>query len=319
MATGIVSIAAHDAGRAGIANALGVLAAAVFAGLAVLLAGRLRCRLADPHDPTVVFGLYTFVAACGVLDARLGHRLLGLVVGLGVAQAVAWLALLPVVWTALRSTSLGWLRRRARGSWLLAAVGAQSLAITAVELSWAGATRPLLGAALVWWVLGLMMYLATATLIVWRALSTPVAPEEVSPDSWVLMGALAISALAGAELALAAGRAGVFPWLPAVMSPAAGAVWVLASAWIPLLVAGECWRLHRLGRAAVRYTRHRWAMVFPLGMYAAASYTLAQSLPGQHQLVTVSHMFFWVALLAWCAAASGLSHRGCQLCSSRRG
>lgn len=308
MATGIVSIVAHGEGRPGIANVLGVIAATVFAGLVVLVADRLRRRqlLNDPHDPTEVFGLYTFVAACGVLDARLGHRPLSLVIGIGLVQVVAWFALLPVVWNTLRGTSIAWLRGQARGSWLLATVGTQSLAITAVALSSVGTTRLFLGVAVGCWVAGLAAYLVTAVLVVWRVVRTQACPEEVTPDSWVLMGALAISALAGGKLAVAAGSPGAFAWLHAVMSPATVALWLLASAWIPLLIAVELWRLRRLGAAAARYTRTRWAMIFPLGMYASASYTVAQGIDWPYRLMVLSHVFFWVALLGWCAAAYGL-------------
>jgi len=41
-----------------------------------------------------------------------------------------------------------------------------------------------------------------------------------------------------------------------------------------------------------------WALVFPLGMYSAASYTMAAEI-GQHSLITVSLVFFWDALAAW--------------------
>ncbi|MGH3321537.1 MAG: tellurite resistance/C4-dicarboxylate transporter family protein [Streptosporangiaceae bacterium] len=312
MATGIVSIAAHDDGHPVLSDVFGVIAAAIFVGLVVLVADRLRRRelMEDPRDLTEVFGLYTFVAGCGVLDARLGHRPGGLVAGIGVVQLLTWLSLVPTVWGALRRTPVARLRGQARGSWLLATVGTQSLAITAVDVSSAGATRPLLGAAIIWWVLGVAAYLATAALIVWRLLSAHVSPEEVTPDSWILMGALAISTLAGGKLVLAAGRPGAFPWLGAVMPEATLAVWALGSAWIPLLAAGEWWRLRRMGRAAVRYTRARWAMVFPLGMYASANYTVAKGIQGEEELAIVSHVFFWVALLAWCAAAYGLGRLG---------
>ena len=41
-----------------------------------------------------------------------------------------------------------------------------------------------------------------------------------------------------------------------------------------------------------------WAFVFPLGMYSAATYTMATEI-GQRSLLTVSLVFFWDALAAW--------------------
>ena len=41
-----------------------------------------------------------------------------------------------------------------------------------------------------------------------------------------------------------------------------------------------------------------WAFVFPLGMYSAASYTMAAEI-GQRSLIAVSLVFFWDALAAW--------------------
>jgi tellurite resistance protein TehA-like permease len=46
-------------------------------------------------------------------------------------------------------------------------------------------------------------------------------------------------------------------------------------------------------------------MVFPLGMYSAATYAMAVEM-GWSGLHTVSLVFFWVACLAWLIVATGL-------------
>ena len=64
--------------------------------------------------------------------------------------------------------------------------------------------------------------------------------------------------------------------------------WVVASLWIPLLAV-----------ASVRLRGGNWwAAVFPLGMYSSASYASAVE-TGWRSLITVSLVFFWIALAAW--------------------
>jgi hypothetical protein len=52
--------------------------------------------------------------------------------------------------------------------------------------------------------------------------------------------------------------------------------WVVATAWIPLLVGAE-W--HRCGHRRLRYEHTRWCTVFPLGMYVVACRTVAATTP----------------------------------------
>lgn len=315
MATGIVSIAAFDNGYTAISYVLAAAAVAVFVALVVLIGIRLRRHLqflaGDLREPSQVFGLFTFVAACDVLDARFGlsFREIGLLVGLGGAALAAWLILVPLTWSALRVTPRRELRRRARGSWLLAAVGTHSLAIIAGELSSLVALPALPVLAFAWWVVGVVIYLGICALITARAIRDPIQPEDVTPDSWVLMGAVAIAALAGATLVSAARPVASLHWLEGMMVPATLAVWALATAWIPALIAGEVWRLRRV-RGPLRYERGRWATVFPLGMYAAGSYALAQMLSHGRALEVLSAVFFWAAFIAWCAASYGLARGG---------
>lgn len=314
MATGIVSVAAFNDGYPLISYTLIGIAVVVFVALVVLVALRLshhRQVLAGSlHDPSQVFGFYTFVAACDVLDARLDRSPFSLVLGLGCAALLAWVLLVPVLWRAMRAQPVCALRGQARGSWLLAVVGTQSLVITAVELAMRAApARPLLGVALAWWVLGVAGYIAITALIVWRMLAEPLRPADVTPDSWVLMGALAISTLAAGKLLTATRDLGVFPWLHGTLAPAALVIWAVGSAWIPLLLIAEGWRARRLPDAWA-YHRTRWATVFPLGMYASANYALAAALPGFPALDTVSRVFFWAALVAWALTAYGLVRLG---------
>lgn len=314
MATGILSVAAAAGGYRYLSYTLTALATAVFTALVALVAWRVTSRaqpsLGNLRDPTHVSGLYTFVAACDVLDASFYRGALALAVALGMAALAGWLVLAPTMWRAVRSRSLPELRRQARGRWLLAAVGTHSLAVTAAHLATVTAgtvVRVLLLAALTWWVLGVLVYLSVTMVILWGALANPLSPRDVTPDSWILMGGLAIAAFAGGEL-LAAGVSPASPWLAGSMVPTTLAVWIAGSVWIPALVAAEAWA--GWGRRLPGYQRPRWATVFPLGMYAAATYSLASGLGGRPALETVAHAAFGVALAVWCLTTVGLLRQG---------
>ena len=68
--------------------------------------------------------------------------------------------------------------------------------------------------------------------------------------------------------------------------------WIVASLWIPVLVAS----ILRLRDG------NWWAMVFPLGMYSSATFATAVE-TGWHRLTTISLAFFWIALAAWLVVA----------------
>ncbi len=320
MATGIVSVAARDNGHPTMSVVLAVLAGVQLGVLAVLAAARLattgRAFAAGPDALTRTFGLFTFVAACDVVDARLGGGVPVVAGALWLVALVGWLLIVSQLWAALRSVPRRVLRDTARGSWLLAAVATHSLALTAAQLARGGvATALLLGVALAGWVLGLLAYVVITVAVVRRLLAARFVPEVLTPDTWVLMGALAIGTVSGATLFLAARESGAFGWLPALMGPVLFAVWVVGSAWIPLLVAGEAWRARRV---RLRYERTRWSTVFPLGMYSSACSILAvvlataagadAALPAA--LRGLSHVVYWVAVAAGCGTAFGLARLG---------
>lgn len=73
--------------------------------------------------------------------------------------------------------------------------------------------------------------------------------------------------------------------------------WVSATLWIPPLIY---FGLRRISRrpGTLQFAGVWWAMVFPLGMYSAATATTAAEL-GRPALYTGSLVFFLVALTAW--------------------
>lgn len=63
-------------------------------------------------------------------------------------------------------------------------------------------------------------------------------------------------------------------------------------AWLPVLMLGE------LARPRLGSSLRRWATVFPLGMYAAMSFTLAPVL-GANGLTYFARIWIWIALACW--------------------
>jgi tellurite resistance protein TehA-like permease len=136
--------------------------------------------------------MFTFVAACAVLGARWDDQpaVVWLLGGLALA---AWLVLAPLAAVDVGSRSGTDLREHARGAWLLPSVATAGLAITAADLAVHVHASSLMVIGAVAWFLGIVLYLAVSWLIGWQALAAPLVPEKVTPDSWILMGALAIT------------------------------------------------------------------------------------------------------------------------------
>lgn len=308
MATGIVSVAADDRHYQRIGDALAALAALAFvlltAGLVLRVIARPRSAIGEIGDPDVALRMFTAVAACSVLGVRFNHHPV-LVWLLGAASLAAWLLLVPLACRDVASRPRAELRDHAHGAWLLASVGTAGLGITAADLAVYERSRELLVVAVAFWLLGLAAYLAVTWLVAWRAAAGPFVPDQVTPDSWILMGALAIATVTGDHVLLASRTIGTsgLGWV----RPATFVLWALASLWIPVLLYAEMWRVDsRAG--SLHFAGVWWSAVFPLGMYAAAT---AETASVQHRppLVTISLVLFWVAFTVWLLVAVGLAHR----------
>jgi tellurite resistance protein TehA-like permease len=273
MATGIVSIAAADHGYHWVSDGLIVVAAAALPVLMVLIAR--RWREYDFGDPDVVLGLFTYVAACAVVGARLAEHRIVLWVLAGMALQ-GWLSLVPLVIRAMRRCR-GSLRDRAHGGWELAAVATSGLAIVSAGLD-------IVFWATVFWVLGIGVYLVMTALILARVRRDRSAPQLSQPDMWILMGGIAIATLAGDHL-----HAILLPGpIADVVRGVTIVTWAVASAWIPLLAIVAVRRRVGLG----------WPAVFPLGMYSSATYAMSVE-TGWRWLTVASEAFWWIAVAAW--------------------
>ncbi len=200
MATGILSVAANDHHYVRISQAMGVLASLVLVVLVVLVVVRRHLAMWDLKDPDVTLRLFTFVAACAVLDSRLdSHRVLVRV--LGVVALTSWLVLIVLSARNMSAHSWSALRDRARGVWELASVGSSGLAIVATKVARHTADHWWLGLAVPVWIAALCIYGLMTWLMLWRTVAERQNParegEGFEPDTWILMGGLAIATLAG--------------------------------------------------------------------------------------------------------------------------
>jgi hypothetical protein len=134
MATGIRSIGARDHHYPAISDTLGVLATVTLLVLSALVLVSRALASWDLRDPDVTLRLFTFVAACAVLDSRLASHRIVLQV-LGVVALTAWLVLIALTVRNMGARPWAALRDRAQGAWELASVGTSGLAIVAATVA----------------------------------------------------------------------------------------------------------------------------------------------------------------------------------------
>ncbi|MEV5989620.1 tellurite resistance/C4-dicarboxylate transporter family protein [Streptomyces sp. NPDC052051] len=287
MATGIVSVGLHLAGFETLSRILLALTCAAWLGLAADAVRRLLREhdrwLAETRSPAA----FTSVAATTVLGTRIS--LLG-----GQWLAEALLALAIALWLRLTLPVVRNWGRRMPGSVFLGCVATEGIAVLGAVLATALKVAWLAHLALVFFWLGLALYVIAFRRFDRRQVRTGVG------DHWVLCGALAISVVAGSKLIAAEDRD---PYLwnrddSGVLRTVTISLLILASLCYCVLVAAE------LRWPRTRYDVRRWATVFPLGMTAVAALSLALAL-GVPWLRGLGTVLLWIALAAWCAVLVG--------------
>lgn len=313
MATGIVSIAAWLLGLRAFAVALLPVNIACAVVLAALTGARLvqypRRMAADLRHHGRAVGFFTTVAAASVLGSQI-IVLTGMwhvAVALWSVAIVLWAGLTYAIFTALTIKPVKpTLAEGINGGWLVSVVAPQSIAVLGAQLAPGFGPRApdVLFFCLCLWLGAGMLYIWIISLIFYRYTFFTLEPSDLAPPYWINMGAVAISTLAGAMLVMAAPDSPVVRELLPFIKGLTVMFWSTATWWIPMLLILGAWR-HLYRRFPLRYDPLYWGAVFPLGMYTACTYRLAQALDAPF-LFAVPRVFIYVALAAWAAAAIGL-------------
>jgi tellurite resistance protein TehA-like permease len=311
MATGIISNALHFENAHGFSNALFVVNVLVYPWLVaatILRALRVpRAVWADLINPRLVFSFFTMVAATDVLGNSLMLRgLAGLALVMWLLAFALWFVLIYLSFGVLTFLNTAHGANVVHGGWLIAIVGTQSLVVLGTQIApTLGTSAPLTFVLLhMLWGVGLALYGIFITLFAHRIFFFDIAPDDITPLLWVVMGAAAISTNAGSTLILTDSGVPFLLTMRGFIDGVTLIMWAWATWWIPLLLLFGIWK-HVICRVPVRYTPMFWSLVFPLGMYALASLRLSLA-ADVSELRLMSATMVWVALAAWAVTATGL-------------
>ena len=194
------------------------------------------------------------------------------------------------------------------GGWLLLVVATESLAVLGAKLVPTGPWPSEIGVFVVAgaFLLGSLLYFVLIALLFYRLTFVRLNEEEVGAAYWISVGASAITVLAGASLADALAQTHALADLLPFVKGWSVLFWVVSTWWLPLVAGLRLWN-HLHTRPAFAYSPSYWSMVFPLGMYTAATEQLAKILP-LPALGVIPTYFIYLALLAWLLTFGGMLH-----------
>ena len=313
MATGTVSIASERAGLRTVTVVLLWMNVGQYILLWILTAWRLlryrRALLDDLADHQSGPGFFSAVAATSVVAAQL--ILIGayhLALGLWIFGMFLWTVLTYSIFTTLTiKEAKPTIDRGITGTWLLAVVATQSIALLSALLAQHFGQPARLHVnfiALSMWLWGGMMYLWIISLIFYRYTFFKFSPADFAAPYWINMGAMAISTLAGSILVENAAGASFLAMLSPFIKGFTIFFWATGTWWIPMLVILAGWR-HFYRRFPFRYDPSYWGTVFPLAMYATCTFEMARAISLDF-LLPIAGAFAYAALLTWAVTFVGL-------------
>ena len=312
MATGILAVACQLLAIPTLPRALFAVNVVAYALLWALTIARIvrypRAILADVSSHQRGPGFFTTVAATSVVGVQL-------VVHFGMtapARALWWLAF--ALWLVLTYAIFAAITTKVdkpnladgiNGGWLTAVVATQSLVVLgSLAAPRVGSPELVVFGLLTLWLAGGMLYIWMISLIFYRYTFFRFLPSDLMPPYWINMGAMAISALAGALLVRIAGTSPLLTTLLPFVKGFTLLYWATATWWIPMLLVLGVWR-YFLRKVPLTYDPLYWGVVFPLAMYTTATFRLSQALDAPY-LMPISRIMIGAALTAWLMTFLGL-------------
>ena len=320
MATGIIAIGAAQQDLRWLAQPLYALAAVAYLVLAVLLVWRLaaapKLLAADITSHAKGFAYLTTVAATNVLGSASAiiHGWWTLAWGLWWFSLALWALFVyaTLIAVVLKSPKPG-IDKGINGTWFLLTVSTESVVVLGALLLGRQPSDLLAFALIAAFTLGLVLYLIVMTMVFLRWTFTDLEPTEADPPAWIAAGAVAITVLAGSNLLAASSASPRIERLAPFIEGIVMLAWATATFWFPLMIAIGIWR-HILNHIPLRYHPSYWALVFPLGMYGAATFRMRAAI-GLEALEWLPKVTLAVALAAWTAAFVGLLAEGAKAIS----
>lgn len=320
MATGIIAIAAHIYEYSIIAKAFFTFNLLSYGILWCFLLLRIVLYFDDFRDDLTDHnrgpGFFTVIAASNVIGCQLilQYDLYFPALLLWIGSLVLWFLITYLFFAAItiKRANPG-IQKGLNGSWLIAVVATQSVALSGALLYGNSITDFndfFLFILISFFLVGCMLYLVIITLIIYRFAFFPLKPQDISAPYWIGMGAVAISTLAGTEIIWHL-NGNIFSDLIGFMKGFTLFFWAFGTWWIPLLLILGFWRhiIHKIPFPWTEkgYDPSYWGMVFPLGMYTVCTHSLAQTL-NLTFLNFIPEYFIFIAFAAWIATFAGMIH-----------
>jgi tellurite resistance protein TehA-like permease len=155
--------------------------------------------------------------------------------------------------------------------------------------------------AFCFWTFGVFVYVIFMTLNIFRMLFLPFEGRDMDPCYWTCMGAAAIAVVDGSQFVLVNNP----PFSLQVIKPFIEGMdfflWAWGTTWIPILCLMELWKVIYF-KIPFHYQPSLWAMVFPLGMYTAATDFLSFTLH-LDTLQKIVPICLWITFFVWCLVA----------------
>lgn len=303
MATAILSISLNIMNHFWLSELFFLLGTVGFVLLTFLFGLRLflfpKEVLAEGARVEILFKYFTFSAGSSALAVRFcisDYTTIGIT--LGIIGAISAVILLYTTFCSLlfqKKVSI----ESVSPYWLLMAIACNYVGIVITTFWREGIldNALFLVAAFCFWTFGVTIYLLFMALNFYRMFFLRFEGKDINPSYWTCMGAAAIAVVDGCNWASAAHP----PLFLDIVKPFVEGMnillWGWATAWIPILCLMELWKYAHF-KIAFQYSPALWAIVFPLGMYAAATDLLSKAidLPSIQGMVP---FILWAALLAW--------------------